>query len=338
MDESNSSFKQNPLAAFATAIVLGLFALIITLQSPITPWGYSDPGVDSSVFRYVALEMHNGGVPYLDTFDHKGPLLYLINWAGMLIGYYRGLWFIEFAAILCTVVVVYRIFRMVCSRFASCIGVLLVLTPLFSYFQGGNLTEEYALPFIAWSAYSYLCVAHDNGSRSAVSSVMRGVCLGAILMLRPNMIAIWIAYGLLCVYFDARQRNYKRLVSSFVWLFAGSGLLIAPIVGWLIVDGAFTDFINDYIVFNFAYSGSTSFALAIAARMHSLLDYVDSIYFTIALAIPWATTSVSQRTGAAFTLFLVNVPATPAGTSLLISVKSLLFPVGFIPTRALATL
>ena len=50
------------------------------------------------------------------------------------------------------------------------------------------------------------------------------------------------------------------------------------------------------------------------------------------------TTFISHLTGAAFTLFLVNVPTQVAGTSLVRSIKSLLSPVDFIPTRILAHL
>ena len=38
---------------------------------------------DSSVFTYVAKVIIAGGMPYRDTFDHKGPLIYLIDACGM---------------------------------------------------------------------------------------------------------------------------------------------------------------------------------------------------------------------------------------------------------------
>ena len=43
------------------------------------------PERDSSVFQYIADEMIKGKMPYLDTFDHKGPLIYLFNVAGKLL-------------------------------------------------------------------------------------------------------------------------------------------------------------------------------------------------------------------------------------------------------------
>ena len=43
------------------------------------------PGGDS-IFMYVAQGILEGEVPYLDRWDHKGPLLYLINAVGLLCG------------------------------------------------------------------------------------------------------------------------------------------------------------------------------------------------------------------------------------------------------------
>ena len=40
------------------------------------------PLLDSSVFRYIGTIMHDGCVPYRDSFDHKGPLIFLINYLG----------------------------------------------------------------------------------------------------------------------------------------------------------------------------------------------------------------------------------------------------------------
>src|SRR5690349_7109259 len=38
---------------------------------------------DSSVFAYIGWAMKHGLMPYRDVWDHKGPLLYYLNFAGM---------------------------------------------------------------------------------------------------------------------------------------------------------------------------------------------------------------------------------------------------------------
>lgn len=61
-------------------------------------------GVDTNVFHYVAAVMAKGGAMYRDTFDHKGPLLYFINYLGLKISYYSGAWLLEFVLLFVWVV------------------------------------------------------------------------------------------------------------------------------------------------------------------------------------------------------------------------------------------
>ena len=75
---------------------LFILAFIFLTKSPLHIWIRSDSDTDSSIFLTVAMMMDRGYMPYRDTFDHKGPLLYLINYLGRHISAYRGIWFVEF--------------------------------------------------------------------------------------------------------------------------------------------------------------------------------------------------------------------------------------------------
>lgn len=75
-------------------IFLALVAVLICTKSHTCLLFPSAPYKDSSVFRYVAYVMKKGGIPYRDTFDHKGPVLYLINYLGLLINL-NGVWIVE---------------------------------------------------------------------------------------------------------------------------------------------------------------------------------------------------------------------------------------------------
>ena len=75
-------------------------SFVFLTESPLHPWVGSDSGTDSSVFMTVAMMMDKGYVPYRDTFDHKGPLLYVINYLGRQIAVYRGVWIFEFLSML----------------------------------------------------------------------------------------------------------------------------------------------------------------------------------------------------------------------------------------------
>ena len=62
------------------------------------PWTSLPTRTDSSVFLYIGKQMHAGKVPYVDLFDHKGPLLYLIQYLGFSIwkdSVAGGVWILE---------------------------------------------------------------------------------------------------------------------------------------------------------------------------------------------------------------------------------------------------
>jgi len=49
---------------------------------------------DKEIFRYIGMVILKGGVPYRDIFDHKPPLIFFLNYAGLLMGTW-GLWLID---------------------------------------------------------------------------------------------------------------------------------------------------------------------------------------------------------------------------------------------------
>lgn len=221
------------------------------------------PERDSSVFQYIADEMIKGKMPYLDTFDHKGPLIYLFNVAGKLLSDTYGLWFIELLALAATLFLCYFIARLCAGSFASMTAGLLCALSLCPFLQSGNLVEEYAMPFIAYSIYVYLAYFKYRKT-SALQLLLCGCCFGAVLMLRPNMIAVWIV-GCLAVVIDCLWDHKTKKLPGFIALFAvGILIVIIPFLIWLYMGGALQDFWKDYILFNLSYKESKSSLFNIA--------------------------------------------------------------------------
>ena len=93
---------------------------------------------DSSVFTYIGKVILQGGMPYRDTFDHKGPLIYLINALGLAINERIGVWLIEFVTVFVILLAAYRLARLLeCSERVSRIAVALTALASFYYFNGG---------------------------------------------------------------------------------------------------------------------------------------------------------------------------------------------------------
>ena len=247
---------QNVLVLF----FLSAAAFILLLQSPLHIWRHGTSRTDQSVFQTIALMMERGYLPYRNSFDHKGPLLYLINYIGRQIAAYRGIWALEFVFMVITLISLYKIARLKCNKISACIAVLTSASLLFEFFEEGNLTEEYAMPFIAIALFIFLDY-FLNRNINHMRLILCGFCFGGVFLLRPNMIAVWVVFCI-AVFVDCLRQNNGRLLGTYTTLFlTGTGIIVIPVVIWLIVGGILTDCLQCYIYFNFLYSSCPERAL-----------------------------------------------------------------------------
>ena len=100
-----------------------------------------------------------------------------------------GLWIVELITLFISFAIMYKISRLKCGRLVSFGILLLSCAPLFQYFQEGNLTEEFALPFISASIYIFADY-FLNERISKLRLLCCGFSFGAVCMLRVNMIPI----------------------------------------------------------------------------------------------------------------------------------------------------
>lgn len=235
------------------------FLLLSSLVVATTAWSFPFSGkvanCDSSVFMYVAKVILRGGMPYVDTFDHKGPLLYIIDVFGLLINERWGIWLLEWITILIVFVFAYKIARLLeCGRLASSAVVALTMVVLYGYFEGGNFTEEYACAFLMISLYLFL-----QFFRKGYTTWWRLMCCGAsfaaVCMLRINMVALW---GVMCIgvlIYNLKTHRGSKTWAFIGWFLLGVAVLLIPIVIWLWAKGALIPFVEDYFGFNAMYSG-----------------------------------------------------------------------------------
>lgn len=254
-------------------LFLFVLAFIFSMQCGVNIWNNGEAGIDSSVFRTVAMLMTKGYMPYMDTFDHKGPLLYIINYLGMLLSYYRGIWILELLTIFITFYFMYKTARLFCRPLIAGISVMIASTALYSYFDGGNLVEEYALPFIAFSLYCYTRYFLKDEVKKWEIFVC-GACFAAVLLLRPNMAVIWCVFSLAVFIHCIVNRAYKVLKKYLILFLAGMSCAVLPVILWIWVNGALYDFVNDYIFFNLKYTGTGTLIDRWNACLYFLKDTV----------------------------------------------------------------
>lgn len=266
-------------------LIFVLFTFIFLLNSPSHIFGNKEPLTDSSVFKTVALMMDNGYLPYRDSFDHKGPYIYFINLLGMHISYDNGIWILEFINLLITLYALYKIARLKCNEIFSVVISLLSASQLAIYFQGGNLTEEFAMPFIAISLYIFLDYFINNKVNNK-RLIICGMCLGCVLLLRANMIATWIVFCIAILIECIIQKKYDELGKYILFFIIGLAIVMAPVIIWLGANGALIDFWNQYIVFNKMYSSSRFIdkikcAIKFSVNIYILFSFISMLILGI---------------------------------------------------------
>lgn len=255
-------------------IFIILCTLLMSLTASNNPFCVGNTGTDSSVFNYVARIILHGGMPYRDTFDHKGPLIYLIDAFGLLLNSNIGVWIIEFVFIFLIFWFGYKIAKILgCSDVKSLGVVIICVLTLSYYFEGGNLVEEYACPFIMISLLIFIKY-FLKGYVKPVELVFCGTSFAAVCLLRINMIALWVvmSIGVLFTYIK-RKQDLKTIVKHIVWFGVGMIVVSLPIIIWLIKNNAFNFFIEDYFRFNFMYSSD--------AERASINNIIQAIYYFV---------------------------------------------------------
>ena len=256
-------------------LVVGAVTLAILALLPNAPWGNGYSSTDSSVFRLIGKQMADGLLPYRDTFDHKGPLIFVINWLGYLLDPKCGIWFFEFAAVSVSVWYARKAIRLAGNgehlQFATIALVPLYLA-LYRY-DFGNMTEEYALPGIAYSLYVFM-LYRKYGDVTTRQALLVGMGLGSVLLLRPNLAALWFAYGIWYAVSAIRRKQMARYAKLLALVIVGAMAAMAPFIAWLASAGLLSWCFDCYIRFNLAYSGSKAARVLVTVLKFGMLPNV----------------------------------------------------------------
>lgn len=243
-------------------LILASAALLFCFQSPF-PF-HTSSTMDSNVFMYIGKYMNEGLVPYRDMFDHKGPLIYILNWLGLLIGRGDsiGIWLIELLFMEFNIFAIYKtVLLFTRKKLTAVLTALVALSPIVLYFQGGNLVQEYALPFILASLYLFAKYFMNGYQLIARDVTITGSCCAAVLLLQPNMAALWVVFCFSIVVHLFLSGRDKELFTKCILPFAGGLLLIfTPVFLYLFLNDALPAFFESYIAFNMNYSGKQDFS------------------------------------------------------------------------------
>lgn len=243
-----------------TLVTGGLWIVILQcLDWPIFLYAHDGAAarVDSAVFAYAGDLIRHGGIPYVSYWDHKPPLIHVINAAALVLagGNLWGVWFASLFALLAAMVLGYRALRQALNSTATMFGIGFFVLSL-SNVLASNHTETYVLP-LQWAAVLLLLRWHpsmQSEKEHALLGFLLGLLAGLQFLLRPNLVASSISVACVLSVLLVSERRWAALGRFIVGGMFGVGLIMSTVVGFLAWHGAFSSFLDQVFHYNAIYS------------------------------------------------------------------------------------
>ena len=256
--------------ALLSLVLAALFVLFFgECNTPLGP----RIGSDNAMYLTMGTALAKGYAPYSDIFDHKGPLLFLLQMVPQVIGGGYSTLFVYLQEVL----FLFASLRVLCAIARRLYVVqdwlvqLAYLAFLGPYMDGGNLTEEYAALFILAGLYIALRVFGEEDEETGKKSLIlpaaaMGACAMLAFMTRANnaLGLCGLVAGLaLALAINRRFAQLFACAGGFLLGCAAAGL---PVGLWLMAHGALWDAFYGSILHNMMYAETAG-----ASRVHTLL-------------------------------------------------------------------
>lgn len=239
-------------------IFIFLTSIIVCLSLPSSPISlYNLPMMDSSVFYYIGRAIKNGLTLYTDATDHKGPIIFFINYFAVLISdnHFLGLWLIEVFTYILFLISVLKISKLLkINSILFKIGVLFLSAIIpFLLDASGNAVEFYALPCISWSLYIFCKYYLTDQKIHFLNFVISGILCCWAALLRFNQIGLWIGFAVVVLIYFLIKKEYQSLLKLMFSFTLGIFLGAVPFLIYHIYTDSLTEAINQSWFLNLEY-------------------------------------------------------------------------------------
>ena len=285
---------------------------------------------DSGIFQEMGLCLVQGGTPYLDLFDHKGPMLWFIQACGLWISPHWGLmalqsFFLSFTLILWYKTTLLLINKEIPSLIISILGLLFLM----AFYERGNLCEEWSLLFITLPIFLYFKRWKNVSDKREptyrhTDALLMGFCVGILAMIRLNNTAPIIGFALWHFIQCLKQKEYKRLWTDVALITGGMVVILTACSLFYLIKAGWPgvyEMIYGTFIYNVLYINDTSDVTFItylnnyfaplgflAASIICIIHKKESINVGVPLAISFIVTLLAIGHFAFFHYMMIFIP------------------------------
>ena len=236
---------------------------------------------DSGIFQEMGVCLSQGGTPYVDLFDHKGPILWFIQALGVLISPRCGIMMLQTLFLFVTLILWYKSVHILTQKqLPSILTSFLGLFFLMAFYQRGNLCEEWSLPFISMPIYLYLFRWRADSSYKHIDCFIIGLCVGVLAMIRLNNTAPIIGFVFWHFICCIKAKDYRRLRTDTALMCGGIALIIIICAIFYLLKAGWNgvyEMIYGTFIFNFLYFEDKHTHPFISVIQHYILPVVFTL-------------------------------------------------------------
>lgn len=239
-----------------TTLTRSLFSvfLALILQLPTSPQFYPYPERDSGVFLYTGWRILNGELPYVAVWDHKPPMVFLINAIGLKLGggSYWGVWAIKVISLALSIYIIFLLLEKYFGPLTAIITNIVWVVNLPPILRLGNFTTEYTIPLQAMALF-LTSIAIEKSNKHFLRFFVIGLLGGLTFMTKQSAIGLWLAIGIFLVVEGIVKKTPIPNLSKLAGIAVGALSVILLTATFFASQGAFAEFFDQTIKFNYFY-------------------------------------------------------------------------------------
>lgn len=263
---------------------------------------------DVGIFRTIGKCWADGGVPYVDIFDQKGPILYMIYAFAALIGPSKWpIFIIECLTLTLSASLFYKTGTTLgCSKCNSRLAAVIVLFATVLFSEMGGTVEEFSLPFELLPLWLIARYLKDNSRPLLWYSFFTGICFGCVSLIRINDNAIIVGLCLTLAFILVKQKEFKLLIKISLSFLAGLIVALLPFFIYFAANGALFAMLDSVFHVGWLYKLHWDVKFSFPT-LHFIIIYSASI-FSLVAALYFAKDRSARIVMSAMAVgFLINI-------------------------------
>jgi 4-amino-4-deoxy-L-arabinose transferase-like glycosyltransferase len=239
--------------------------------------------LDYAIFQYSGKAILQGKLPYVDFFDHKPPAMFYLNALALFLfkGSRWGIWVFEIIALSSSSLLCFSFLKKYFGTMGAFLATIAFVFNLTYVHNGGNLTEEFALPL--HFAILFMLSKWAEGNKPGLNAYLIGVFAGIASCLKQTLGGILLGVIAFMVVQLLSDKNIKRFLRSTVVILAGLTTVWGAWVIYFSSKGILAPFWETAFAFNFAYVSLSTTERISALGMNISDLFGKSPYFMISL-------------------------------------------------------